>query len=69
MLTPIHFDTAVVAKADDGSLSIALMAPLPLPHNGLRAVVTLLSCSEETAASLCADVAQAGSNGNGENGQ
>jgi hypothetical protein len=56
-MTPIVFETSVVARAEDGSLSIALMAPLPAPHDGLKTCVTLLTCSPETAAALCVGVA------------
>jgi hypothetical protein len=56
-MTPIVFQTSVVARGEDGTLSIALMAPLPAPHDGLTTCVTLLACSPEAAAALCAGVA------------
>lgn len=56
-MTPICFETAVVARAADGKLSIALMAALSPPHDGVRTCVTILQCWPEAAAALCAGVA------------
>lgn len=57
MPTPIPFRLSVIERREDGDLVIALMDGLPAPLDQVQACVALLTCSPETAAAMCADIA------------
>jgi hypothetical protein len=56
MLLPIFFDTAAVARTEDGELMIVLSQKLEPRLLGRLVCTAVITCSEETAAAMGADI-------------
>jgi hypothetical protein len=56
MLLPIFFDTAAVARTEDGELMIVLSQKLEPRLLGRLVCTAVITCSPETAAAMCADI-------------
>lgn len=58
-MTPFDFEIAIVERAADGRISIAMMAALASPHDKERACVAIARCTPEAAKAMCEGVGSA----------